>query len=193
LKSKRDEYAFKEAAFELKKVEELVEANYLDLVYYDETGFSLTSSIPYAWQEKGKTIEIPASKSKRINVAGFLSSNGKDFQGYQKEGSIKSADVVGFFDDFAKHIKQPTLVVLDNASTHRSADFQAKIEQWKEQDLHLYFLPPYSPELNKIEILWRKMKYEWINFDAFSSFQSLRVRLNELIEQIGEKYIINYG
>lgn len=28
----------------------------------------------------------------------------------------------------------------------------------------LYFLPPYSPELNRIEILWHKIKYEWLPF-----------------------------
>lgn len=174
-------------------MEELVAAKYLNLVYYDESGFNLTSCIPYAWQEKGKMIEIPASKSRQINVAGFLSSNGNDFQGYQKEGTMKSTDIIGFFNDFAQSITQPTLVVLDNASIHKSNEFKAKIEGWKEQDLHLYFLPPYSPELNKIEILWRKMKYEWMNFDAFSSFQSLRENLNQLIEQIGKKYTINFA
>lgn len=55
------------------------------------------------------------------------------------------------------------------------------------------FLPAYSPELNKIEILWRKMKYEWIQFDVFASFKSLKTHLNQLIEQIGQKYIINYS
>ena len=105
---------------------------------------------------------------------------------------MKSTDIFGFFDDFAKGITQPTLVVLDNTSTHRSGDFKAKIDQWRELDLHLFFLPAYSPELNKIEILWRKMKYEWINFDAFSSFKMLKIRVNQLIQQIGENYIINY-
>jgi transposase len=174
-------------------VEELVAAKYLNLVYYDESGFNLTSAIPYAWQEKGKMIEIPASKSKQINVAGFLSSDGKNFQGYQKEGTMKSVDVIGFFDDFAQGINQPTLVVLDNASIHKSHEFKANMKRWEEKDLHLYFLPPYSPELNKIETLWRKMKYEWINFDAFSSFQSLRENLNQLIQQIGKKYTINFA
>jgi transposase len=174
-------------------VKELVAAKYLNLVYDDESGFNLISCIPYAWQEKGNMIEIPASKSKQINVAGFLSSDGKSFQGYQKEGTMKSIDVIGFFDDFAQRITGPTLVVLDNASIHRSNEFKANIERWREKDLFLYFLPPYSPELNKIEILWRKMKYEWMSFDAFSSFHSLKENLNQLIEQIGGKYIINFA
>ncbi|MFR9558927.1 MAG: transposase, partial [Rikenellaceae bacterium] len=33
---------------------------------------------------------------------------------------------------------------------HRSKKFMAKVEQWRELDLWIYFLPPYSPELNII-------------------------------------------
>lgn len=78
----------------------------------------LPPCVPYAWQEKGKTIEIPATKGKRINVAGFLSNDGKRFKCYQKEGSMKSADIIGFFDDFAKGMTQPTLIVLDTMLLH---------------------------------------------------------------------------
>lgn len=192
LKSKRDEDLFREKQQELHQLEVLAKEEYLTLAYYDETGFSLTSSIPYAWQEKGKTTEIPAAKGKRINVGGFLSADGKQLQAYQTEKAILSKDVVSFFDDFAKQVKRKTIVVLDNAPTHRSKEFMSKIPQWEEQDLYVYFLPSYSPELNKIEILWRKMKYEWMPFDAFESFENLKNRLSQLIQSVGQKYTIKF-
>ncbi|MDR2810274.1 MAG: transposase [Tannerellaceae bacterium] len=37
---------------------------------------------------------------------------------------------------------------------------RSKIQQWLKQDLFIFFLPPYSPELNMIEILWRFIKYK---------------------------------
>jgi hypothetical protein len=36
----------------------------LDLYYFDESGFSLTPCIPYAWQPVGEVIEVPSSRSK---------------------------------------------------------------------------------------------------------------------------------
>ncbi|MDD5275924.1 MAG: transposase [Methylovulum sp.] len=36
--------------------------------------------------------------------------------------------------------------------------------RWTWNFLPIYFLPPYSPELSRIEILWRKIKYEWLPF-----------------------------
>ena len=43
----------------------------------------------------------------------------------------------------------------------------------KERKLTIYPIPPYSPELNIIEIVWRKIKYEWLPFSAYESFISL--------------------
>ena len=43
------------------------------VLIFDETGFSLTPSTPYAWQPKGKaTLEIPSSRSQRLNLLGFM-------------------------------------------------------------------------------------------------------------------------
>ena len=46
--------------------------------------------------------------------------------------------------------------------------------------MQFYFLPAYSPELNRIEILWKKMKYEWLPFQSFTP-----VELEQAIDKIG--------
>lgn len=44
---------------------------------------------------------------------------------------------------------------MDNAPIHTSKKFIENIQKWRDNhDLFLFFLPTYSPELNKIEILW---------------------------------------
>ncbi|KOR27180.1 transposase, partial [Achromatium sp. WMS3] len=73
MKSKRDPALFEECR---KKLEELIAQDkdgIIDLYYFDESGFSLEPGVPYAWQPTGETIEIPSSKSKRLNVLGFIS------------------------------------------------------------------------------------------------------------------------
>jgi len=67
--------------------------------------------------------------------------------------------VITCFDKFAENITQKTVVLIDNASMHTSKAFLANIEKWKDQNLFIHNIPPYSPELNKIEILWRKIKH----------------------------------
>lgn len=172
-------------------MENLQEQGFLQLYYYDESGFSLTSALPYAWQKKGQTIEIPTAKGKRINVAGLLSRQaGFHYQTYT--GHIGSKEIISLLDRFCEKLAQKTVVVLDNAPTHRSKAFMEKVKQWQEQDLYLFFLPAYSPELNKIEMLWKKIKYQWLAFEAYLSWQNLQANLNQVLDNIGQKYILNF-
>ena len=79
---------------------------------------------------------------------------------------------------------------------HRRGDvhvLRAKQEEWREQGLTLFFLPTYSPELNIIEILWRFIKYKWLEVDAYSSWKSLVEAVEEIFRNYGEKYIINFA
>ena len=102
-------------------------------------------------------------------------------------GGFNSSLIIECIDDFVK-----TIIVLDNASIHKSKAFKQKIKQWQEDDLYIYFLPPYSPELNKIEILWRFIKYKWIPFDAFLNFEKLKDRISEVLYNVGNKCSINF-
>ncbi len=52
-------------------------------------------------------------------------------------------------------LKQGDIVVLDNLSSHKAPDIRACIE---DAGASLRFLPPYSPDLNPIEMMWSKVK-----------------------------------
>ena len=45
----------------------------------------------------------------------------------------------------------------------------AKRGEWKQRSIHIFELPSYSPEMNLIEILWRFMKYQWLEIKAYQS------------------------
>ncbi len=112
-------------------------------------------------------------KSNCLNVLGFI-NHACHFECHVFEGSINTEVVVACFDDFAKKLSKRTVVLIDNASIHTSNLFKDNIDKWEAENLIIYNIPPYSPELNKIEILWRKIKYEWLDFSAYESFKSLK-------------------
>jgi hypothetical protein len=49
-----------------------------------------------------------------------------------------------------------------------------------------------SPELNLIEILWRRIKYHWLPLDAYQSYVHLKTEVLSILENIGEKYVITF-
>ncbi|MBL8192933.1 MAG: IS630 family transposase [Blastocatellia bacterium] len=191
LKTKRDEDQFRQSQEELKEWQEMADRKEVDLYYFDESGFSLNPVISYAWQKKGTTIEIPSQMSAQLNVLAFMNKE-NHLESFVFTGSITSDIVIECFNLFASSLQRKTIVVLDNAPIHTSDEFDDNIDFWEQQGLFLYFLPPYSPELNAIEILWQRIKYLWLPFSAYLSFSHLSSSLDEILSNFGSKYKISF-
>jgi transposase len=184
------EYAKKKD--ELEELEKEAEAGIIDLCYFDESGFSLDPYIPYAWQEIGETIELESSRGKHLSVIGFLSKH-REFVGYTTEGKVDSAFVIACIEDFINELRQKTVLVMDNSSFHTSCAIEAKIPEWRIKNLEIFYLPKYSPWLNLIEILWRFMKYDWLEWWAYKGWSSLVEYVEMIIRGYGTEYEINFG
>jgi transposase len=111
---------------------------------------------------------------------------------YNQEDSITSEVVIHCIDDFCKQLQGPTVIVTDNASIHTSKAVQGKISEWEEKGLDIFYLPEYSPELNLIEILWRFMKYEWIEFWTYAGWDHLVKYVEGVIKNYGGEFKINF-
>lgn len=194
LRSLRNESDFRAAQEHLDQLRKAcADVGYeFDLIYFDEAGFTLTPCVPYAWQAASAPLTLPSQRSARLNVLGFLNLRG-DFQSFVVEGTVNAEIVIQCFDAYCAQLTKPCLVVLDNASTHRSEAFESKIKSWEKAGLYLLFLPPYSPELNLIEILWRKLKYEWLPLSAYESFKDLLEQLESTLKEVGSKYLLSFA
>ncbi len=165
-----------------------------ELYYFDESGFSQSSPVPYAWSPIGQPFEMTAySHSRRLNVLGFLSRAGKLVYHTSTE-PVTTETVIEAFDQFVAQKDPDTfaIVVLDNASMHRSKAFRSKIMEWMSHRVHLVYLSAYSPELNLIEILWRQMKYAWLPLSAYLSFDHLSKEVCRLFDGYGSERTINF-
>jgi transposase len=177
------------------KLEELKQQDIrgeIDLRYGDESGFCLIPYIPYAWQDKGKYESIRSQKSKRLNVLGFLNRN-NELDSYIFECSINGEVIVACLDYFCSRIKKKTVLVMDQASIHLTNLLKEKQEEWKEKGLTIFWLPTYSPQLNLIEILWKKIKYEWLAPSAYDSWNNLVKSVENILKHFGSNYTINFA
>ncbi len=174
-KPNEDEYNF------FKQKINYLESKNAKICYFDESGFSLNTTLPYAWQEIGTRLTVPKQMSKRINVSGFLSSDGKKMFSSITIGSVTSKVTIAIFDEFVSQIKEDTFVVLDNASIHTSKLFSSKIEEWQKRGLYLLYLPPYSPQLNKIELVWKNIKEQKLTPSSYQFFNALHSNIESIL------------
>jgi transposase len=192
VKGEPDPQEYEQKQKELHEFRHQHEQGEIDLRYVDQSGFCLFPYLPYAWQEKGQTIEIPSSHSKkRLNVVGFFNLD-NELQAYTFECSIDSEIMIACIDEFCKQVTNRTVLVLDQASIHTSDAFNDRIADWKAQGVEIFYLPPYSPELNLIEILWRFIKYDWLEFEAYLSWKHLVSYVEDILRNVGTKYCINF-
>ena len=178
---------------ELQELEAKALTNEFDICYFDESGFNLTPNLPYAWSTIGKTISIPAKMSKNLNVLGFLNIHKQELFASCTYDKVDSDVVIEHFNLFANDITKETVAVIDNASIHTSHKFKAMLKTWESQGLTIFYLPPYSPQLNPIEQLWKFMKYYWIEFDAYKSTKHMQDYVEKVIIEYGTNFEINFG
>ena len=114
-------------------------------------------------------------------------------------GAVTGDEVIRVFEDFAEQMQDQkystgdryTLVIVDNASIHTCKKFREKLDDWMiEKKLIVCYLPTYSPELNLIEILWDKVKYEWLNIMKIMSFDEFQKELKRVFDMFGQEYMI---
>jgi transposase len=89
-----------------------------------------------------------------------------------------------YLDEFTKQVPDEfKIVVLDNGAFHKSADLIVP------DNIGLLFIPPYSPELNPAEKIWRYFKDE-IATEVFKTLDDLSDRLATLVNNLSQDHII---
>jgi len=69
------------------------------------------------------------------------------------------------------------IICLNNATIHKSK----KVKQYlqRHQQLHLFYLPTYSPEYNQVELFWKWLKPKVYVFSAFGGIKELVERFRK--------------
>jgi transposase len=111
------------------------------------------------------------SGRQRLNVLGAVGYGTGKMITVINRGSIGAEQVCELLREVHRRCRKPVTIVLDNASYHRAKVVRELAETL---GIELLFLPPYSPNLNLIERVWKLVKKLALNarilpdFDAFA-------------------------
>ncbi len=175
----------------LKRLWQFYRVGLIDLYFGDESAFSMNPKLPYAWSPKGERVKIFPQRDKKINLFGVFRPDNFCVS-YESAGNINSDFLIRSVDDFCRYVEKPTVLVLDNAPTHRSKKFLPAIKRWMEKDLYVFFLPKYAPHLNLAETFWRKAKYEWLRPTDYGSCAGFKKKIKAIFNNIGLEYKIQF-
>jgi transposase len=128
-----------------------------EIVYVDEAGVDNTESYAYGWchhTQRFKADKLGHRTSRICMIAGWCDRQivaPMTFEGYCDTSLVE----LWVEQMLVPALRPQQVVVIDNASFHKSAAIQEMIEG---ADCKLLFLPSYSPDLNKIEKFWARLK-----------------------------------
>ncbi|MEM2097602.1 MAG: IS630 family transposase, partial [Methanothrix sp.] len=122
--------------------------------FVDETRPQNTPNTVRVWSFK-KVRSIKNTTKFETNTIGFYAIKGTSVQKFLENSKAES--IASFFEDVkaANSDYKAIVVVIDNFASHKSKTVKNKVA---ELGIHLVYLPPYSPDLNPIEFIWKSIK-----------------------------------
>lgn len=160
------------------------ELNPEDSVYFaDSVHPTQASKLSYGWIRKGKNKNLPTTASRtRLNIIGAMKLNDIGNTITQRYDTINSDSIISHLKLLRKSEGTNGIIylVLDQAPYHRS---EAVLSEAKKLDIVLKFLPPYSPNLNPIERLWKVMNEKVRNNRFFKSAKDFKDKIDDFFKK----------
>jgi transposase len=129
-----------------------------------------------------------ASGRKRHNVLGAYDPMTHEAITVTNDTYINQDVFCEFLEKIAKAYAdsgRPITLILDNARYQKCQSVASKA---KELNIELLYLPPYSPNLNLIERLWRFVKKQVLYSKHYDRFDTFRNSINNCISDLGTRF-----
>jgi hypothetical protein len=179
-----------------------------DLFYLDQCGFAPTLPTSYTWAREGvrPLLRYEAPQGRRVNVLGAFAPVGPPGQPPRfvyasrlaGEGKLDGdalldfvcREIVGLAGGRAAldtlpaayRRARPCTIALDNYGVHHSKPVKAARPKLEAIGVTFYYLPPYSPKLNRIEPEWHALKYDRLQDRSFPTGAALKAAVDAALD-----------
>lgn len=148
--------------------------------FVDAAPFVLAPFLGFLWSLTRVFLRAPAGRQ-RFNVLGALHAVTHELVTVTNDTYIPATEVCTLLRQLAAlNLGVPLTLVLDNARSQRCAQ---GIALAASLDIELCFLPPYSPNLNLIERLWKFVKKQCLYSTSYADFTTFKTALTQCLAQ----------
>jgi transposase len=158
------------------KIERRAKREGAQILWGDETGISNQSHVGRGYSPRGVT-PVARGMAKRVTTSMISAvSNSGTLRFMVYRGALKTGTFLRFLQRLIRGAKKKVFLIVDNLRVHRSARVRRWVEDHPTQ-IELFYLPPYSPELNPDEYLNNTVKSQLRNTPAATSQGDIQSRL----------------
>ena len=146
------------------------------LIYFgDATHPMFNTALNYGWIKKGTDFEVKTNSGrKRLNINGAIEINtmnvvSRSCDRVNKDSMCDLLKAIKMKNPDEKHI----VLILDNAGYNHAGEVKKLA---KKLGIKIVYLPPYSPNLNPIERLWKFMRKKFAN-EYYQDFDDWKIAI----------------
>jgi transposase len=170
---------------ELNPAIEKAKAGEIELLFCDAAHFTLSAFLCMVWSQVRTFLRTSHGRN-RINVLGAVNAVSKEVTTVINTTYIRAETIMEFFVQLKERYNlKPIFLVLDNAGYQHCNAVKEKAEAL---GITLVFLPPYSPNLNIIERLWKFTKKQILYAQYYDSPERFHRAVKGFFDTINENY-----
>jgi len=149
--------------------------------FVDAAHFVLGAFLGMVWCLQRLFIKSGSGRQ-RYSVLGAVETRDHDFVSIRTSGSVNALTVCSLLEEIERRYPlEPITLVLDNARYQRNS---AVLARAAELGIELLFLPPYSPNLNLIERVWRLVRSKALRNSFFPDFVTFRFAIDSFLDSL---------
>lgn len=160
-----------------------------EAVFFMDAVHPAHNSMPaYGWMKKGEETNLKSNSGRqRLNVHGAMNAETYEVIPLVSESNVNAESTIQLLEYLEElyPLAAVIYVILDNAKYH----YSKSVQKWEQSSrVKLVFLPPYSPELNLIERLWRIFKKKVLYNKYFEKFEDFKKSCIDFFSNQDEHY-----
>ena len=167
---------------EYPRIAEAAKAAGAQIFFCDEAGVRTDHHAGTTWGEVGGTPVLKGTGQRRsLNMISAVSAKGKLH--FSFAGRVSSDGFIEYLKLLLHDVPGKIFLILDGHSAHKSAKTRAFVASTKGR-LSLFYLPPYSPELDPVEWVWHNIKHDRVGKMAPRSLEEKKAGIEKAVERL---------
>jgi transposase len=152
------------------QIKQLAQKKKALIFFGDEAGVRSDHHAGTTWAQKGKTPVVSSTGARfGLNIISAVSAQG-EFRFMTVKGRVNAAQFMDFIKRLLHGSARTIFLIVDGHPVHKAKSVARYIETVKDR-FQLFFLPPYSPELNPDERVWNDLKNNAVGRQSIQSPQ----------------------
>ena len=153
------------------------------IFFCDEASIRTDYHSGTTWAPIGQTpIVRGTGERKSLNMISAISTRGKLHFSFL-DGNLNSALFIDYLKMLMHDVPGPIFLIVDGYPSHKSKETLNFVKS-TDGKLNLFFLPPYSPELNPDEWVWKSIKYDRVGKLASRSVVEMRAGIEKAVGRL---------